>query len=190
MRQSTRISFAQERAAAARGDELVGIVAAQHQQAEGAAYVVQGAPHGREQVARLAVAAVVVEESDELREGLGVGVAGRIDALLGEEAADRPVVLDDAVVHHDDGAARIEVGMGVALRGGAVRVWPLTSKKLIDRDSGLFQNGSPTGSNDCGSDRSARASMSFFATSRAISTVSATVRPWATKPGQSSVVAR
>ena len=75
MRQSTRISFAQERAAAARGDELVGVVAAQHQQAEGAAYVVQGAPHGREQVARLAVAAVVVEESDELREGLGVGVA-------------------------------------------------------------------------------------------------------------------
>ena len=111
----------QERAAAARGDELVGIVAAQHQQAEGAAYVVQGAPHGREQVARLAVAAVVVEESDELREGLGVGVADRIDALLGEEGADRPVVLDDAVVHHGDGAARIEVGMGVALRGGAVR---------------------------------------------------------------------
>ena len=32
--------------------------------------------------------------------------------------------------------------MGVALRGGAVRVCPLTSKKLIDRDSGLFQNGS------------------------------------------------
>ena len=49
---------------------------------------------------------------------------------------------------------------------------------------------SPTGSNDCGCDRSARASMSFFATSRAISTVSATVRPCATKPGQSSAVAR
>ena len=110
----------QHRAAAARGDELVGMVAAQHQQAEGAAHVAKGAPYGRQQVARLAVAAVVVEVPDELRERLRVGLAGRLDALLGEEGANRAVVLDDAVVHHGDGAAGVEVGMGVAFRGGAV----------------------------------------------------------------------
>ena len=38
--------------------------------------------------------------------------------------------------------------------------------------------------------RSLRASMSLRATSRAISSASATVRPWATSPGNSSEVAR
>ena len=49
---------------------------------------------------------------------------------------------------------------------------------------------SPTGARRVVPERSASASRSFRATSRAISNVSVKVRPWATRPGMSSEVAR
>ncbi len=59
--------------------------------------------------------------ADELGDDLGVGVAVEDDAFAFELALEGGVVLDDAVVDDGDEAVAAEVGVGVAVVGGAVR---------------------------------------------------------------------
>src|SRR5690606_4223887 len=51
---------------------------------------------------------------------LGVGVAGELDAVLFELGAQLREVFDDAVVDDRHVSVRRDVGMGVAVGGGAV----------------------------------------------------------------------
>ena len=59
-------------------------------------------------------------EGDQLGDDLGVGVAVEDDAVGFQLPFESGIVLDDAVVDDGDEAVAAEVGMGVAVVGGAV----------------------------------------------------------------------
>ena len=57
---------------------------------------------------------------DQVRDDLGVGFADELVAARDEGLLEREVVLDDAVVHHDEGAGAVAVRVRVLLSGAAV----------------------------------------------------------------------
>ena len=74
-----------------------------------------GLAHGREQVVTTGQRLF-----EQMRDGLGVGLAGEGVAAIDEFGAEGGVVLDDAVVDDDDIVPAAHVGMGVRVAGGAV----------------------------------------------------------------------
>ena len=107
----------------ARHDDSVGFVGADHRQAVGTHHLAACLAHRRQQVAPIAHAAFVAVDRllDEVREHLGVGVAGEAMPKRLELLAQFGEVLDDAVVHHRDAAVARHVRMRVGFAGTAVR---------------------------------------------------------------------
>ena len=57
---------------------------------------------------------------DEVGDDLGVGLGDELVALGDELGLEGEVVLDDAVMHHDERAGAVAMGVGVLLGGAAV----------------------------------------------------------------------
>jgi hypothetical protein len=74
----------------------------------------------RERVADLALERVRLGAADEVREGLGVGVADQVDPVGGELLAQGRRVVDDPVVDDRDVALGVGVRVGVHVVGGPV----------------------------------------------------------------------
>ena len=97
------------------GDELLRVIGRQQHQCEEAAQARHGAAHG-------AVEAVVLPLAlDEMRHDFRVGLGHEGVALRLQLALQLEVVLDDAVVHHDDAALAVAVRMRVLFGGAAMR---------------------------------------------------------------------
>ena len=108
--------------ASAGADHAVRLVAADDGDGVGALQVGDGGAHRLEQVA-------LVQAVDQVRDDLGVGLAGEVVALGLQRGAQLVVVLDDAVVDQRDAARPVrrrgagavaEVRVGVVHRGRAV----------------------------------------------------------------------
>ena len=108
---------AEDDAGEPRTDDAQAVGALEH--AEALAQDIDEDRHGHVGVL-VAVEAGVEFAADELRDDLGVGVAGELDPFGGELLLDRRVVLDDAVVDDGHGAVGGDVRVGVAVVGGAV----------------------------------------------------------------------
>jgi hypothetical protein len=93
----------------ARAHHAVRLVAAEHGDGVGALQARHGALHGVEQVA-------LVQVRHQVRDHLGVGLAGEHVALGLQLGAQLLVVLDDAVVHQRDAPRRVA---GSHVRAGA-----------------------------------------------------------------------
>jgi len=96
----------EQRTSLARRDDLLGIVGRDHRDAVGALHEGEGVDH---RLFEIAVEGCL----DEMREDFGVRLRDeRVPRLL-EHRAQRSIVLDDAVVHHRDGALAVVVWMRV-----------------------------------------------------------------------------
>ena len=102
-----------DRRALARDDDAVRPGGVDHRDSVGAAYVRKGVSHPL--LERLFVGA-----RDEVGDDLGIGLRGELDPFGHEARAQRRGVLDDAVVHHRDGAVRAQVRVGVGVVRRAV----------------------------------------------------------------------
>ena len=93
---------------------------------------------------------IVLEvQGDQLGDHFGVGFAAEDDAVVLEPALERGVVFDDAVMDDGDPAVAAEMGMGVAVGGGAMRR-PACMADAVHARSRLFaqklgQVGDPAG---------------------------------------------
>ena len=104
-----------DRRAVPDGDDLLGIVGRDEDQREVAAHQQQRAAH------RVLEPVVLHLALDEVRDDLGVGLGDELVALPLELLLEIEVVLDDAVVNHDDLAGAVAVRMRVLLGRPAVR---------------------------------------------------------------------
>ena len=95
-----------DRRALAGNDDAVRPGGIDHRDSVGAAYVREGVPHPL--LERLLVGA-----RDEVGDDLGIGLRDEFDPFGHEARAQCRGVLDDAVVHHRDGAVRAHVRVGV-----------------------------------------------------------------------------
>ena len=50
---------------------------------------------------------------DQVAKDFGIGLGGKGDSLSFEKAFERPEILDDPVVHHDELSVVAPVGMGI-----------------------------------------------------------------------------
>ena len=103
-----------QRALLARAHEHLGFVGGHRDERVVAAELVVRHAHGLDQVA-------VVVARDQVRDHLGVGVGGELSPLGLEAAAERDMVLHDAVEDDVDAIVGVEVRMGVGLAHTAVR---------------------------------------------------------------------
>ena len=103
-----------ERAAAARGDQKIVLAGEEHGQRERAFQPLQRLGHRLDRLQ-----AAVERHGDQMRDHLGVGLAGELSPGRGDLALQRLEILDDAVV--DDGDALGRVRMRVRFRRRAMR---------------------------------------------------------------------
>ena len=110
------------RRARAHGDDLLGVARGEDGQGVYPVQLLDGPAHGFLQrpqaVARRLVRAVVL--FDQVGDDFGVGLGLEPVALAAQLFFQGQVVLDDAVVDHDDVALAVAVGVGVLLAGAAV----------------------------------------------------------------------
>ena len=109
------------RRAVARRDDLVRRVAADDGQSEDALQHLHRLAHGLFQRKLLVLVLQNVELFDQVRDDLGIGLGLVGMALFAQHLLQLEVILHNAVVHHNDGAAAIAVGMRVLFAGAAVR---------------------------------------------------------------------
>ncbi len=69
----------------------------------------------------MAVAAGCQVLLDQVRDDLGIGFRAELVAFVDQLLLQADVVLDDAVVHHDNLAGAVAMGMSILFRGTSVR---------------------------------------------------------------------
>ena len=127
IRRDERLAFADaddQRRGASGGDDGVRVVGVGHDQGERTFETTADGSHAGREVAR--GVAVHIGAGDEVSGGLGVGVAGHLDAFGLELVPQGGEVLDDPVVHDRD-----------ALRGVAVRVRVAVDRSAMGGPAGV-----------------------------------------------------
>ena len=102
-------------------DDLVGLGGGENAQGEGAGEALDGAADGVfEQDGLAGGFRVVLHLLDEVSDDFGVGFGDEFVAQGGEFALEIEIIFNDAVVHDDEAAGAVAMGMGVLFRGTAV----------------------------------------------------------------------
>src|ERR1019366_10743748 len=102
-------------------DDLVRFGGGENAERKGSGEALDGAAQGYLKQDRFALGGgIFLHLLDEVGDDFGVGFSDELVALRGEFALEVGVILNDAVVHHDDAAGAVAMGVGVLLRGAAV----------------------------------------------------------------------
>ncbi len=106
----------------ARGDDLVGLGGGEHAQGKGAGEPLDRAADGYfERNGSASGFGILLDLLNEMGDDLGVGLGDEVVAERDEFVLQIEVILHNSVVHHDNAAGTVAMGVGVFFRGPAMR---------------------------------------------------------------------